>query len=76
MRKDILEKKDQILEWIDQNQPKAFICRRLNCKPETLNSYLEKMGIEYKGNMGNKGLDTDDRKGMEIYRRTAYVIRA
>lgn len=34
MRKDILEKKDQILEWIDQNQPKAFICRQLNCKPE------------------------------------------
>lgn len=58
MRKDILEKKDQILEWINQNQPKAFICRQLNCKPETLNSYLEKMGIEYKGNMGNKGLKT------------------
>lgn len=58
MRKDILEKKEQILEWIGQNQPKAFICRQLDCKPETLNSYLEKMGIQYKGNMGSKGIKT------------------
>ena len=56
MRNDILERKEEILLWIGQNQPKAFICRQLNCKPETLNSYLEKMGIEYKGNMGSKGL--------------------
>ena len=56
MRNDILERREEILLWISQNQPKAFICRQLNCKPETLNSYLEKMGIEYKGNMGSKGL--------------------
>lgn len=56
MRKDILERREEILLWISQNQPKAFICRQLNCKPETLNSYLEKMGVEYKGNMGSKGL--------------------
>ena len=56
MRKDILERKEEILKWIEQNQSKAFISRQLNCKPETLNAYLEKMGIEYKGNMGSKGL--------------------
>lgn len=56
MRNDILERREEILLWISQNQSKAFMCRQLNCKPETLNSYLEKMGIEYKGNMGSKGL--------------------
>lgn len=56
MRTDILERKDDILKWIEMNQSKAFICRELKCKPETLNSYLKQMGIEYKGNMGGKGL--------------------
>ena len=55
MRTDILEKKEQILEWIEQNQSKAFICRELHCKQTTLNSYLEKMGITYEGNMSGKG---------------------
>ena len=55
-RNDILERKEEILQWISENQPKAEIARRLNCKPDTLNGYLKKMGIEYKGNMGKKGL--------------------
>lgn len=55
MRKDIVEKKEQILEWIKDNQPKAFICRELRCKPLTLDMNLKKMGIDYKGNMGLKG---------------------
>ena len=55
-RQDILERKDDILKWIAQNQSKAFICKELQCKPETLNSYLKKMGIEYKGNQGGKGI--------------------
>lgn len=59
MRTDILERKDEILQWISENQPKAFICRQLQCKPETLNSYLTKMGIEYAGNMGQKGIRHD-----------------
>ena len=54
-RKDILERKDDILKWISENRPKAYICRELKCKPATLNSYLEKMGIVYKGNMSQKG---------------------
>ena len=56
MRKDILEKKDLILKWIEENQSKAFMCRELDCKPETLNKYLEKMKIKYDGNMSGKGL--------------------
>ena len=53
-RNDILERKEDILQWISENQSKAFICRQLKCKPETLNSYLAKMGIDYKGNKGLK----------------------
>ena len=55
-RTDILERKDEILEWISQNQSKAFMCRELKCKPETLNSYLKIMNIEYVGNQGGKGI--------------------
>lgn len=54
-RQDILDKREQILQWISENKPKAFICRELRCKPETLNSYLKIMEIEYSGNQGNKG---------------------
>lgn len=55
MRTDILEQKEQILKWIEEEQPKAFICRQLHCKPETLNSYMKKMGIEYAGQPSKKG---------------------
>ena len=55
MRTDILERKTEILEWIEQGQSKAFICRELKCKADTLNTYLKKMGIEYAGNKGLKG---------------------
>jgi hypothetical protein len=54
-RADILERKNDILKWIEENQSKAYMCRELKCKPETLNSYLKKMNIEYAGNQGLKG---------------------
>ena len=47
------------MEWIEQNQSKAFICRQLKCKPETLNGYLQKMGIDYQGNQSGKGIKHD-----------------
>ena len=55
MRSDILEQKDQILQWISENKSKAFISKELGCKQETLNRYLEKMGIDYAGNQSGKG---------------------
>lgn len=55
MRTDILEQKEQILKWIEEEQSKAFICGQLHCKPETLNSYMKKMGIEYAGQPSKKG---------------------
>ena len=59
MRNDILEQKDLILQWISENKPKSYIARQLHCKPETLNSYLNQMGIEYAGNKSGKGMITN-----------------
>ena len=59
MRQDIVDRKQDILNWIDENQSKSFICKQLGCKPETLESYLKKFGVVYKGNMGLKGKKTD-----------------
>lgn len=55
MRNDILERKDYILDLINNNTPKAEICRILKCKTVTLDSYLVKMDIKYDGNKGRKG---------------------
>jgi 5-methylcytosine-specific restriction endonuclease McrA len=59
MRHDIVEKKQDILLWVEQNESKAYICKQLNCKPETLERYLKIFGVSYKGNMGLKGKKTD-----------------
>ena len=61
MRVDILQRKSDILKCIEENQSKSFICKELNCKPETLNSYLKKMGIDYKGNQGGKNIKNSSR---------------
>lgn len=61
MRKDILEQKEQILTWINQGVTKAFMCKELKCKPETLNNYLHKMGIEYAGRPGVHSEEYDTR---------------
>lgn len=52
MRTDILERKDEILKWIEENQTKSYIASQLQCKVDTLNSYLNKMGINYQGRQG------------------------
>lgn len=54
-RTDILERKNDILNWIKNNETKAYICRQLICKPETLENYLKKLDIQYIGNKGGKG---------------------
>lgn len=55
MRKDILDRKYEILKWIEENRSKAFIYGQLKCKPETLDKYLKEMNITYSGNVGGKG---------------------
>jgi len=67
MRKDILKRKDDIINWINEHQSKAFICGQLNCKPETLNKYIEEFGIIYKGNMGLTGLKDYRKKSVVEY---------
>lgn len=57
MRTDILERKEEILTWIRENKPKCDMCKEINCKPDTLNSYLIKMDIVYKG-FSQKGRNT------------------
>ncbi len=74
MRTDILERREEILEWIEANQSKAFICKELQCKQNTLNTYLKKMGIEYKGNQGGKGIKFDSKyKTAEEYAQSSCV---
>jgi len=59
MRTDIENRKSEIVEWISINQSKAFMCRELKCKPETLNWWLTKMNLNYDGNQGGKGIRID-----------------
>ena len=61
-RTDILERKDEILEWIREDLPNAEIARRLKCKVDTLKSYYTKMGITYSGNQGGRGHKTDPKR--------------
>ena len=55
MRKDIIERKEEILVWIFENLPKSVICRNLKCKPDTFERYMRSMNIIYKGNPCSKG---------------------
>lgn len=64
MRTDILEKKSQIEQWVQENRSNAFMCEQFHCKPETLKRYLQKMGIEYSGNQSGKGTNKPSPKNM------------
>lgn len=70
MRTDILNRKDDILSWIQDEKSKAYMCQQLKCKQETLNSYLKKMGIEYAGQQNKKG----QFKGTNCYKDSVYYI--
>lgn len=69
-RSDILEKEKEIRQWINEEKSKRYICEQLHCKPETLNSYLEKMNIEYKGQPYKKGQNKNPR----CYKPAIYYI--
>ena len=67
-RKDILEREQEIRQWVEENLPNAEIARRLNCKVDTLKSYYKRMGIEYSGNSARKGIPhLEQRKSIEEY---------
>ena len=56
MRTDILERKEEIEQWIAEGKTKAQMARELGCNPKTINPVLERLGLEYGGNRGCKGL--------------------
>ena len=67
-RKDILEREQEIRQWIEENQPNTEIARRLNCNANTLKSYYERMNIKYSGNSSRKGMPhLERRKSIEEY---------
>jgi hypothetical protein len=55
MRRDIIDRREEIEFWVSQRLPKARICFELKCRPSTLDSYLKKFGLDYRGNVGGKG---------------------
>ena len=77
MRTDILERKEEILKWINENKSKAFISKQLKCKQETLNNYLIKMGINYTGNQSGKGMTkTKNKLSFQEYLDTSIDIQS
>ena len=73
MRTDILERKKEIHNWISKKQSKAFMCKELGCRPDTLNWWLSKMGIDYRGNQSGKGIKKGKRKTAIEYIKSTHV---
>jgi hypothetical protein len=74
IRLDILERKEEIIQLINNHEPKSIICKKLQCKPETLNRYLKLMGLEYNGNMGLKGKKTDVKRKSALEYLTKEIV--
>lgn len=66
MRTDILEREQEIRQWIAEGQSKAYMARQLQCNPKTINPILEKLGIQYNGNQSGKGLKKNNNQGMTL----------
>ena len=73
-RHDILSKEAQIRQWISEHRSKAFICSQLDCRPMTLEAYLAKMNIIYKGNQGGRGYKTGQQKPASDYLYQGSII--
>lgn len=72
MRKDILERKSDILAWISQERSKAYICKQLECKQDTLNAYLKKFNVKYSGTQGVKGRTANNKLTLLEYLKTQH----
>lgn len=66
-RIDIIQRKEEILLWIEENKPLTYFCKKLNCKYETLKFYLQIMNIEYSGNIGRKGFKRSNQRKDALY---------
>lgn len=66
MRTDILERKEEIEQWIAEGKTKAQMARELGCNPKTINPVLKKLGLEYGGNQGCKGLSKPNGRELSL----------
>lgn len=66
MRTDILERKEEILQWISENKSKAYMARELQCNPKTITPILSKMGISYSGNQSGAGTHKRAKKRLTL----------
>ena len=62
MRKDILDRKKEILQWISDGWSFPEIYRELGCARDTLYRILNNWGIHYDGNQGLKGRKSDPKR--------------
>lgn len=77
MRTDIIEREAEILQWIEENQSKAYMARQLGCNPKTVDSVLKRMGIEYSGNKSGRGYHKNKGKTtLEEYLATSIDIQS
>lgn len=66
MRTDILERKEEIEQWITEGKTKAQMARELGCNPKTINPVLKRLGLEYTGNQGCKGLSKPNGRELSL----------
>lgn len=66
-RKDIIERESEIRDAIVAHRSKAELCRVFHCRPSTFDSYLRRMGIEYCGNVGLKGIKQGKKRDVNDY---------
>ncbi len=56
-RVDILERKNDIIKWINEGKTKHDICKYLNCKFETLIKYLNILNLNFESKIPYKNND-------------------
>ena len=78
MRTDLLERENEIKQWISEGQSKAYMARQLGCNPKTINPLLEKLGLKYDGNQSGKGLSKPNGHGLTLleYLETSLDIQS
>jgi len=55
-RKDIDNKKQEIIGWLEGGMSRAEVCKKLRCKYDTLKARLDKWNVSHLKNQSGKGL--------------------
>ena len=66
IRKDLINRIDDVIEWMDEGLPFIEIARRLECARDTATNLCKKINPEYKGNSsyGQKGKVPNNKKNV------------